>query len=100
MSEAAVAQAEADQKRVEAETLSMAMQAEFQRNLALKKAAYDAHVNYEQAKADKSYDVQANVMQQQIITEAVKVQELEKTAQVKVQKSKSCAEGWNCRPPS
>src|ERR1051326_337281 len=40
MSEAAVATAEAEQKRVEAETLSMALQAAFQRNLALKKAAY------------------------------------------------------------
>lgn len=85
MSGAAIAMAEADQKRVEAETFSMTKQAEFQRNLALKKASYDAQVNHAQAKADKSYDVQANVMQQQIITEAVKVQVLEKTAQVKVQ---------------
>jgi flotillin len=84
---AATAKAEADQKRVEAETLSMTKQAEYQRDLALKKAAYDAQIKQEQAKADKSYDVQANVMQQQVITEAVKVQELEKTAQVKVQEA-------------
>jgi flotillin len=87
MSETAVAKAEADQKRAEAEIFSMTKQAEFQRDLSLKKAAYDAQVNHEQAKADKSYEMQANVMQQQVITEAVKVQELEKTAQVNVQEA-------------
>ena len=87
MRAAAIAKAEADQKRVEAETLSMTKQAEFQRDLALKKAAYDAQVKQEQAKADKAYDLQANVMQQQVITETVKVQELEKMAQVKVQEA-------------
>ena len=87
MSETAVAKAEADQKRVEAETFSMTRQAEFQRDLALKRAAYDAQVKHEQARADKSYEVQANVMQQQVVTEAVKVQEREKTAQVKVQEA-------------
>jgi flotillin len=65
----------------------MTKQAEFQRDLALKKAAYDAQVKQEQAKADKAYDLQANVMQQQVITETVKVQELEKMAQVKVQEA-------------
>ncbi len=87
MRAAAVAKAEADQKRVEAEALSMTKQSEFQRDLALKKAAYDAQVKQEQAKADKSYDIQSNVMQQQVITESVKVQELEKMAQVKVQEA-------------
>ncbi len=87
MRAAAIAKAEADQRRVEAETLSQTKQAEYQRDLALKKAAFDAQVKQEQAKADKSYDVQANVMQQQVITEAVKVQELEKQAQIKVQEA-------------
>ncbi len=87
MRAAATAKAEADQRRVEAETLSLTKQAEYQRDLALKKAAYEAQVKQEQAKADKSYDIQANVMQQQVVTEAVKVQELEKMAQVKVQEA-------------
>lgn len=85
--EAAVAKAAADQQRVEAEALSLTKQAEYKRDLDLKKAAFEAQVKQEQAKADKSYDIQANVMQQQVITEAVKVQELEKTAQIKVQEA-------------
>ena len=42
--EAAVAKSAADQGRVKAETESLAFQAESQRNLALKKAAFDAEV--------------------------------------------------------
>src|SRR5215467_93121 len=85
--EAAVAKSAADQQRVKAETESLAMQAESQRNLSLKKAAFDAEVKKQQATADKSYDIQANLMQQQVVTEAVKVTEVEKNAQVKVQQA-------------
>src|SRR5215469_10081046 len=85
--EAAVAKSAADQQRVKAETESLAMQAESQRNLSLKKAAFDAEVKKQQATADKSYDIQANLMQQQVVTEAVKVTEVEKQAQVKVQQA-------------
>jgi len=85
--EAAVAKASADQERVKAETESLALQAESQRNLALKKAAFDAEVKKQQATADKTYDIQANLMQQQVVTEAVKVTEVEKNAQVKVQEA-------------
>src|SRR5436309_7044963 len=63
------------------------MQAESQRNLALKKAAFDAEVKKQQATADKTYDIQANMMQQQVVTEAVKVTEVEKNAQIKVQQA-------------
>src|SRR5579862_877302 len=85
--EAAVAKAAADQERVKAETESLALQAQSQRNLALKKAAFDAEVKKQQAAADKAYDIQANTMQQQVVTEAVKVTEVEKSAQIKVQQA-------------
>jgi flotillin len=85
--EAAVAKAMADQERVKAETESMALQAESQRNLALKKAAFDAEVKKQQAAADKAYDIQANTTQQQVIAEAVKVTQIEKEGQIKVQEA-------------
>ncbi len=85
--EAAVSKSAADQQRVKAETESLALQAESQRNLALKKAAFDAEVKKQQATADKTYDIQANLMQQQVVTEAVKVTEVEKQAQIKVQQA-------------
>lgn len=85
--EAAVARAGADQERVKAEALSLAQQAEFQRNLALKKAEFDAEVKRQQATADKSYDIQANISQQQVVTEAIRVTEVEKNAQIKVQQA-------------
>ncbi len=85
--EAAVAKSAADQERVKAETESLALQAESQRNLSLKKAAFDAEVKKQQATADKTYDIQANLMQQQVVTEAIKVTEVEKNAQVKVQEA-------------
>ncbi len=85
--EAAVARASADQQRVKAETESLALQAESQRNLSLKKAAFDAEIKKQQATADKAYDIQSNVTQQQVITEAVKVTEVERQAQVRVQQA-------------
>ncbi|HKF36304.1 MAG TPA: SPFH domain-containing protein, partial [Ktedonobacteraceae bacterium] len=85
--EAAVAKSAADQQRVKAETESLALQAESQRNLSLKKASFDAEVKKQQASADKAYDIQANMMQQQVVTEAVKVTEVEKNAQIKVQQA-------------
>ena len=85
--EAAVSKSAADQERVKAETESLALQAESQRNLSLKKAEFDAEVKKQQASADKAYDIQANMMQQQVVTEAVKVTEVEKNAQVKVQEA-------------
>jgi len=83
--EAAVARAQADQERVLAETLSLAKQAESQRDLEVKKAQYLEVTKKQQAQADKAYDIQTNVMQQQVITESVRVQQVEKEGQVKVQ---------------
>jgi len=85
--EAAIAKAQADQARVEAETASLAKQAEAQRELEVKKAQYAEAVKRQQAQADKAYEIQTNVMQQQVIAEQVKVQQVEKLEQVKVQEA-------------
>src|SRR6266481_1863280 len=85
--ESAVAKAQADQERVTAETASMARQAESQRDLDVKKATYNELVKRQQAQADKAYEIQTNVMQQQVIAESVKVQQAEKEGQVKVQEA-------------
>ena len=85
--EAAVAKAQADQERVLAETLSLAKQAESQRDLEVKRAQYLEVTKRQQAQADKAYDIQANVMQQQVIAEQVRVQQVEKEGQVKVQEA-------------
>jgi len=85
--ESAVAKAQADQERVLAETLSMAKQAEATRDLEIKKAQYQEMMKKQQAQADKAYDIQANIMQQQVTAESVKVQQVEKEQQVKVQEA-------------
>ncbi len=85
--EAAVAKAAADQERVLAETMSLAKQAEAQRDLDIQKATFAEQSRRQQAQADKSYELQTNVMQQKVIAEQVKVQQVEKEAQVKVQEA-------------
>jgi flotillin len=85
--ESAVAKAQADQERVLAETLSQAKQAEAQRDLEIKKAQYLELTKKQQAQADKAYDIQANIMQQQVTAESVKVMQVEKEQQVKVQEA-------------
>src|ERR1700745_985501 len=75
---AAVAKAQADQERVLAETLSSAKQAEAMRDLEIKKAQYLEMTTKQQAQADKAYELQTNVMQQQVIAEAVKIRQIEK----------------------
>src|SRR6266513_176141 len=74
---AAVATAAADQERVLAQTLSLAKQAEAQRDLEVKKAQYLEATKKQQAQADKAYDIQTNVMQQQVIAEQVKVRQIQ-----------------------
>ncbi|MBV9626183.1 MAG: flotillin family protein [Acidobacteria bacterium] len=85
--EAAIARAQADQERVLAETLSLAKQAEAQRDLEVKRAQYIEVTKRQQAQADKAYDIQTNIMQQQVVAEQVKVQQVEKEQQVKVQEA-------------
>src|ERR1700761_7448463 len=84
---AAVAKAQADQERVAAETASLGKQAEAQRDLDLKKAEYLETTKRAQALADKAYEIAANVQQQSVIQEAVRVQQIEREAQVKVQEA-------------
>ena len=83
--EAAVAKAQADQERVLAETLSQAKQAEAQRDLEVKKAEYLEMVKKQQAQADKAYEIQTNIMQQQVRAEEVTIHQIEKEHEVKVQ---------------
>jgi len=85
--EAAVAKSAADQERVLAETMSLAKQAEAQRDLDIQKAAFMEQSRKQEAQADKAYELQTNVMQQKVIAEQVKVQQIEKEAQVKVQEA-------------
>jgi flotillin len=85
--ESAVARALANQEQVKAETESLALQAESQRNLSLKKAEFEAEIKKQQATADKSYDIQSNITQQQVVQEAVRVTEVEKNAQIRVQQA-------------
>src|SRR5882724_3450648 len=85
MRASAIAKAQADQERVLAETLSQAKQAEAQRDLDIKKANYLETVKKQQAQADKAYEIQTNVMQQQVTAEAVKIEQVQKEQQIKVQ---------------
>jgi flotillin len=85
--DAATAKALADQQRVLAETLSLTKQAEAQRDLEIKKAEYLESMKKQQAQADKAYELETNVMQQQVVAEAVKIQQSEKEHQIKVEEA-------------
>jgi flotillin len=85
--EAAIAKAKADQERVLAETVSQAKQAEAQRDLEIKKAEYLEGVKRQQAQADKSYEIQTNVMQQKVRAEEVTIHQVEKEHEVLVQEA-------------
>ena len=83
--ESAISKAQADQERVLAETLSLAKQSEAQRDLDIKKAEYLETVKRQQAQADKAYEIQTNVMQQQLVAEQVKIHQIEKEHEILVQ---------------
>src|SRR6476469_91777 len=85
MRAAAVAKAQADKERVLAETLSQAAQAEAQRDLQVKQDNFLEAVQKQKASADKAYEIQTNVMQQQVIAEQVKIEQVQKTGQIAVQ---------------
>src|SRR5690349_18525441 len=85
--EASVAEAQADQERVLAQTLSQAKQAEATRDLNVKQAQYLEISKKQQAQADKAYDIQTQIMQQQLTAEQVRVEQVEREAQVKVQEA-------------
>jgi flotillin len=84
---AAVAKAQADQERVLAETLSQAKQAESQRDLEIKRASYKEMTKKQEAQADKAYEIQTSIMQQQLVAESVKVRQVEKEQEIKVQEA-------------
>ncbi len=85
--EAAVAKAKADQERVIAETASQAKQAEATRDLEIKRAEYLETTKRQQAQADKSYEIQTNVMQQQVRAEEITIHLVEKEHEAKVQQA-------------
>ena len=85
--ESAVAKAQADQERVIAETASATRQAEAQRDLEIKKAEYAEQSRRQQATADKAYELQTNVMLQQVTAEQVKVLQVENEGQIKGQEA-------------
>ncbi|MGE3270015.1 MAG: flotillin family protein [Chloroflexota bacterium] len=87
MREAAIARAAADQERVIAEMASQTRQAEAERDLSLKRAEFERSVKTSQAQADKAYEIQANVMQQQIVAEEVGVDRVRREQQIKVQEA-------------
>jgi flotillin len=85
--ESSIAKANADQARVLAETLSQAKQAEAQRDLEVKKAEYLEMVKKQQAQADKTYEIQTNIMQQRVRAEEVTIHQVEKEHEVEVMKA-------------
>jgi flotillin len=87
MREAAIARAAADQERVIAELASKTRQAEAERDLSLKQAEYERSVQTAKAQSDKAYDIQAAIMQQQIIAEQVRVERVQREEQIKVQEA-------------
>src|SRR5690348_8838657 len=68
-------------------TLSQAKQAEAQRDLEIKKAEYLEGVKRQQAQADKTYEIQTNVMQQKVRAEEVTIHQVEKEHEVLVQEA-------------
>lgn len=87
MREAKIAEAVAEQEKVIAESLSSTRQAEAMRDLDLKRAEYDASVQQQRAQADKSYEIHANVQQQKIVAEQVRVEQVRKEGEVAVQEA-------------
>jgi flotillin len=85
--DSSVNKAKADQERVIAETASATRQAEAQRDLDIKKAEYSEQSRRQQANADKAYELQTNIMLQQVTAEQVKIQQVEKEGQIKVQEA-------------
>jgi len=65
----------------------MAKQSEAQRDLDIKKAQYLETTKRQQAQADKAYDIQTAIMQQQVIAEQVKIQQVQKEQEIKVQEA-------------
>jgi flotillin len=87
MREAKIAEAAAEQEKVTAESMSQTKQAEAVRDLELKRADYDRSVQEQRAQADKAYEVQANVQQQKIMAEQVRIEQVRKEGEIAVQEA-------------
>jgi len=87
MREAKIAEAAAEQERVTAESMSQTRQAEAVRDLELKRAEYERSVQEQRAQADKAYEIQANVQQQRIVEEQVRVERVRKEGEISVQEA-------------
>ena len=74
-----------------AETASQARQAEAQRDLEIKQAQYAEQSRRQQAQADKAYELQTNIMLQQVMAEQVKVQQSRRKARSRCRKRRSLA---------
>src|SRR3954469_19824329 len=85
MREAAVAQAVADQERVIAQTASQTKQAEATRDLEVKRAEYEAAIRQQRATAEKAYDIASNQAQQKVVAEQVRMEQVQRQEQIKVQ---------------
>jgi flotillin len=81
---AAIAQASAHQERIEAESASKTKESEHQKELEVKQAEFKLEVEAKRAQADLAYELQQNKLQQQIITEKVRINQLEAEANAKV----------------
>jgi flotillin len=53
----------------------------------VRRAQLKATTKREEAQADKAYEIQSKVMEQQVVAEAVRVQQVEKQEQIKVQEA-------------
>ncbi len=87
MRESKIAEAAAEQERVSAESMSQTKQAEAVRDLELKRAEYERSVQEQRAQADKAYEIQANVQQQRIVEELVRVDRVRKEGEIAVQEA-------------
>ncbi len=87
MREAKIAEAAAEQEKVTAESISQTKQAESLRDLELKRAEYERSVQEQRAQADKAYEIQANIQQQRIVEEEVRVEQVRKQGQIAVQEA-------------
>ena len=87
MREAKISEAVAEQEKVIAETASQTRQAEAVRDLDLKRAEYDASVQAQKAAADKAYEIQANVQQQKVTAEQVRIDQVRKQGEIAVQEA-------------
>lgn len=87
MREARIAEAAAEQEKVTAESMSQTKQAEAVRDLDLKRAEYDRSVQEQRAIAEKAYEIQANVQQQKIVAEQVRVEQVRKEGEIAVQEA-------------